>query len=228
MSHEDILTTPSVQFPALTAIPGHQTNQPRLPADHPIGMTIGITFGSRMPESVVPGLMQIGLLPARISQLFNLKHNISFESEIKVCAANRLVQKRRKIIGIASPHDATDPSVFLRRILCPASHLGAPWDMASRHEPWRGKAPKSIPLHSFTLWLNIALHEKSLMSSSTSAQDQWYQEAAASQIKGERLTRAELLNGRVAMLGFVVGVLTEALTGHGIVSQITFGVLGLG
>ena len=65
------------------------------------------------------------------------------------------------------------------------------------------------------------------MSSSTSARDQWYQEAAASQIKGERLVRAELLNGRIAMLGFVVGVLTEALTGHGILSQITFGVLGL-
>lgn len=65
------------------------------------------------------------------------------------------------------------------------------------------------------------------MSSSASAQDQWYQDAAASQIKGERLVRAELLNGRVAMLGFVVGVLTEALTGHGILSQITFGVLGL-
>jgi len=65
------------------------------------------------------------------------------------------------------------------------------------------------------------------MSSSTSTQDQWYQDAAASQIQGERMVRAELLNGRVAMLGFVVGVLTEALTGHGIVSQITFGVLGL-
>ncbi|WP_114993185.1 chlorophyll a/b-binding protein [Synechococcus sp. UW179A] len=65
------------------------------------------------------------------------------------------------------------------------------------------------------------------MSSSASTQDQWYQEAAASQIKGERLVRAELLNGRVAMIGFAVGVLTEALTGHGIISQITFGVLGL-
>ena len=65
------------------------------------------------------------------------------------------------------------------------------------------------------------------MSSSTSTQDQWYQDAAASQIQGERMVRAELLNGRVAMLGFVIGVLTEALTGHGIVSQITFGVLGL-
>ena len=65
------------------------------------------------------------------------------------------------------------------------------------------------------------------MSSSTSTKDQWYQDAAASQIKGERLVRAELLNGRVAMLGFVIGILTEALTGHGILSQITFGVLGL-
>lgn len=65
------------------------------------------------------------------------------------------------------------------------------------------------------------------MSSSTPTQDQWYQDAAASQIKGERMVRAELLNGRVAMLGFVVGVLTEALTGHGIFSQITFGMLGI-
>ena len=37
---------------------------------------------------------------------------------------------------------------------------------------------------------------------------------------------AELLNGRTAMIGFVVGVLTEALTGHGIVSQISFGIFG--
>ena len=64
-------------------------------------------------------------------------------------------------------------------------------------------------------------------ASQAQAQDQWFQEAAASQIKGERLVRAELLNGRVAMLGFVIGVATEAITGHGILSQITFGVLGL-
>ncbi|QNI73848.1 chlorophyll a/b-binding protein [Synechococcus sp. NOUM97013] len=64
-------------------------------------------------------------------------------------------------------------------------------------------------------------------ASEAQAQDQWFQEAAASQIKGERLVRAELLNGRVAMLGFVIGVATEAITGHGILSQITFGVLGL-
>ena len=64
-------------------------------------------------------------------------------------------------------------------------------------------------------------------ASQAQAQDQWFQEAAASQIKGERLIRAELLNGRVAMLGFVIGVATEAITGHGILSQITFGVLGV-
>ena len=65
------------------------------------------------------------------------------------------------------------------------------------------------------------------MDSTSSNRDAWFQDAAAAQIKGERMARAELLNGRVAMLGFVIGVLTEALTGHGILSQITFGVLGL-
>lgn len=65
------------------------------------------------------------------------------------------------------------------------------------------------------------------MDSTSSNRDAWFQDAAAAQIQGERMLRAELLNGRVAMLGFVIGVLTEALTGHGILSQITFGVLGL-
>ena len=65
------------------------------------------------------------------------------------------------------------------------------------------------------------------MDSTSSNRDAWFQDAAAAQIQGERMVRAELLNGRVAMLGFVIGVLTDALTGHGILSQITFGVLGL-
>ena len=63
------------------------------------------------------------------------------------------------------------------------------------------------------------------MTSSAST-DSWYQDAAAAQIKSEQLEKAELLNGRAAMLGFVIGVLTEAITGHGIVSQVTFGVFG--
>ena len=76
--------------------------------------------------------------------------------------------------------------------------------------------------------LMLRYTQSKLMDSVTQAKDDWFQEAAASQIKVERMIRVELLNGRVAMLGFVIGVLTEALTGHGIVSQITYGVLGLG
>ena len=63
------------------------------------------------------------------------------------------------------------------------------------------------------------------MTSSTSS-DSWFQAAAAAQIRSERFQKAELLNGRVAMLGFVIGVLTEAISGHGIMSQITFGIFG--
>ena len=60
------------------------------------------------------------------------------------------------------------------------------------------------------------------------ARDDWYQQAAKAQIQSERLTRAELLNGRVAMLGFLIGLLTEVLTGYGIAGQITAGLLGQG
>ena len=63
---------------------------------------------------------------------------------------------------------------------------------------------------------------------SSGSENSWYQDAAAAQIKSEQRQRAELLNGRAAMLGFVVGLITEAITGQGIVRQITLGVFGAG
>ena len=65
------------------------------------------------------------------------------------------------------------------------------------------------------------------MSSSTQSQDQWIAEGASAQSQSAPFAAAELLNGRLAMLGFVIGLLTEGLTGHGILSQFTFGVLGI-
>ena len=67
-----------------------------------------------------------------------------------------------------------------------------------------------------------------MISSANQPRDAWYQEAAKAQIQSERMGRAEMLNGRVAMLGFPIGLLTELLTGHGIVSQISFGLFGQG
>jgi hypothetical protein len=37
--------------------------------------------------------------------------------------------------------------------------------------------------------------------------------------------RAELLNGRLAMLGFVIGLMVEALSGQGILQQLGLGAL---
>ena len=41
----------------------------------------------------------------------------------------------------------------------------------------------------------------------------------------EQLKRAELFNGRAAMLGIVIGIVTEAITGSGIAHQIGLGAL---
>lgn len=62
-------------------------------------------------------------------------------------------------------------------------------------------------------------------SPSNGSSDTWFQSAAAAQIHEEQLRRVELFNGRAAMLGFVIGVLTEALTGQGILHQIGLGAL---
>jgi hypothetical protein len=45
------------------------------------------------------------------------------------------------------------------------------------------------------------------------------------QLHMEQLQRAERFNGRAAMLGIVIGILTEAITGAGIAHQIGLGPL---
>ena len=67
-----------------------------------------------------------------------------------------------------------------------------------------------------------------MADSAPKSRDDWYKDAAKAQIQSERMNRAELLNGRVAMLGFLIGLLTELITGQGIASQIGFGLLGIG
>jgi hypothetical protein len=64
-----------------------------------------------------------------------------------------------------------------------------------------------------------------MTSSSSQADDRWFQSAAAAQIHEQQLRNVERFNGRAAMLGFVIGVLTEALTGQGILHQIGLGAL---
>ena len=57
----------------------------------------------------------------------------------------------------------------------------------------------------------------------TPANDKWYWDRATQQIHMEQLKRVELFNGRAAMLGIVIGLGTELLTGQGILSQIGLG-----
>jgi hypothetical protein len=59
----------------------------------------------------------------------------------------------------------------------------------------------------------------------SSTNETWFQNRAAEQIHLDQLKRAELFNGRAAMLGIVIGILTEAITGSGIAHQFWLGAL---
>ena len=59
----------------------------------------------------------------------------------------------------------------------------------------------------------------------TPANDKWFQHRAEQLIHMEQLKRAELFNGRAAMLGLAIGIITEGLTGVGIAHQIGLGPL---
>ena len=57
------------------------------------------------------------------------------------------------------------------------------------------------------------------------ANDSWFQTTAARGIHLEQLKSVERFNGRAAMLGIVIGIVTEGLTGAGIAHQIGLGAL---
>ena len=57
------------------------------------------------------------------------------------------------------------------------------------------------------------------------ANDSWFQTTAARGIHLEQLKSVERFNGRAAMLGIVIGIITEGLTGAGIAHQIGMGAL---
>lgn len=59
----------------------------------------------------------------------------------------------------------------------------------------------------------------------SSVSEKWYWDRATEQIHMEQLKRVELFNGRAAMLGIVIGIITEGLTGAGIAHQIGLGAL---
>ena len=57
------------------------------------------------------------------------------------------------------------------------------------------------------------------------ANNSWFQTTAARGIHLEQLKSVERFNGRAAMLGIVIGIVTEGLTGAGIAHQIGLGAL---
>jgi hypothetical protein len=59
----------------------------------------------------------------------------------------------------------------------------------------------------------------------TPTNEAWFRNRAQEQIHMDQLKRVELFNGRAAMLGIVIGIITEGLTGAGIAHQIGLGPL---
>jgi len=57
------------------------------------------------------------------------------------------------------------------------------------------------------------------------ATQQYLHNKTEQQIHVEQLKRVELFNGRAAMVGIVIGIITEGLTGQGIIHQIGLGPL---
>lgn len=59
----------------------------------------------------------------------------------------------------------------------------------------------------------------------TPSNSKWFDHSATEQTHLEQLKKAELFNGRAAMIGITIGIIVEGLTGMGIAHQIGLGAL---